>query len=621
MCGIAGIISSFAGGQVDGETVRHMRDTLSHRGPDDSGLWMSRDSLVGLGHRRLSVLDISELGHQPMVASSGKAVICYNGEVYNFGELRSELAQTNRYAFRSDTDTEVILQAYLAWGDTFVDRLEGMFAICIWDIEKNRAILVRDRLGIKPLVYALSNDRLIFASEIRGVLASGEISRELSTQAAWDFFSYGYVPTPQTIYSNIKKLPPATIMTYENGKIEMRTYWEPEFDCSDIQIDRAISEISELTDRSVDGYLVSDVPTGCYLSGGLDSSIVTQRAAYDFSRAKNLRLGGTELNTFTIAFDVDEDSDAHYAKIAAQAYDTNHREMTVSREMAHAKNDAILDMFDEPFAASSTIPMTYLAEFARRHVTVALCGEGGDETFGGYSWYSWWQKFRQPGFWNTASGKILAKTYELVTGKQKKKWSYPELEDVELFARLMGAVSEKEKTKIFSGDLSGERKNSDGAAYFRQFWRTDLPPISRMQYLDIKTFLCDLNLARADRTSMAVGLELRVPLLNHHLVEYVIALKSAVRNPDSRLKGLFKQTFEKRLPQEVVNRKKRGFSAPVKEWFTNSDLVKLVDDIRHEHPEIAGTWLNSRVSRYAGHVSGSRAYKLWVFLRWIRKFG
>lgn len=621
MCGIAGMV--IPGGGVAADVLTRMRDTLIHRGPDDAGVWISADGVVGLAHRRLSILDLSPRGRQPMADDRGRAVLVYNGEVYNFAELRREL-QEEGAVFHSDTDTEVVLQAYLAWGEAFVDRLEGMFALALWDAVECKLLLVRDRLGIKPLCYALADGGVIFGSEIRAVLASGRLRRELLPESAWDYFTCGYIPTPATIYRGVFKLPPATMLRYSGGEVELASYWAPKFGGLDDAPDHAAEQVRRLVDQSVEDYLVADVPTGAYLSGGVDSSVVTRRAADIFRRQGQTaghRLGGSVLYTFTIGFDVEEHSETHYARAAAAEFGTDHTEKIISRDMAHAHDETILDLFDEPFAASSTIPMTFLAELARRKATVALCGEGGDEVFGGYSWYRAWMKFQQPGFWKSPLGRRVGEWLEKILGSRKKKaWRLARLESVDLYAQLLGAVAAEDKRKIFSAEMVRHLSGRDEAACFRPYWREELPPPARMQYVDLCTFLPDLNLTRADRTSMRVGLELRVPLLNHRLVEYVVGLSPQVRNPDGELKGLFKRAMAERLPEAIRTRKKKGFSAPVKQWFTSSDLRKLLADLRAERPDLSRTWLAKNLEKNLGSFGGSRGYKLWVFLRWLRKY-
>jgi len=597
-----------------------MRDTLVHRGPDDAGLWVSPDGTVGLGHRRLSVLDLSSAGHQPMCDPSNRVWVVYNGETYNFRELRNELIARG-YSFRSHTDTEVLLYAYLSWGIDFVEKLEGMFAFALHDTAEGVTYLVRDRLGIKPLCYACCGDRLLFGSEIRAVLAAGVVSRELSAAAAYDFFTYGYVPAPATIYKGILKLPPAHILCFRGGKGVIRRYWQVQFDRLGDSSQTAAARVQESVDKAVEDYLVADVPTGAYLSGGLDSSVVTHRAAEVFARpaAGLLRLGGSVFHTFSIGFDVEEHSELPFTRLAAKTYGTAHTEQIVTREMAHKANDVVIDLFDEPFAASSNIPMMFVAALARSRVTVALCGEGGDEVFGGYNWYRTWLEFHRPSFWRTSLGRRLCRGVEKLTGHRKRTWRLRALDSVDLYAGLMGAVSAQDKRRIFAPELVAHLADRDEAAYFRQFWRAELPPMARMQYLDLMTFLPDLNLTRADRTSMHVSLELRVPLLNHRLVEYVCGLRQSVRNPDGQLKGLFKQAFSERLPEAIRRRRKKGFSAPVKQWFAPADLVRLVQAVCAERPELARSWLHPHLERFAGEVTGSRAYKLWVMLRWLQK--
>ncbi len=616
MCGITGIIDTT--GTVRADVIGRMCDTLIHRGPDDGGCWVSPDSAVGLGHRRLSILDLSPLGHQPMSDDQGRVQLVFNGEVYNFRSLRDELKSLG-YRFRSDTDTEVIIYAYLAWGIEAVHRFEGMFAFALYDVRERRLYLVRDRLGIKPLFYAQAGTALVFGSEIRAVLASHRVSRELSPQAAWDFLGYGYVPTPDTIYTQIHKLPPASVLRVENGATELTQYWQPKFACLGDSPETAKRRVRELVDQAVEDYLVSDVPTGIYLSGGLDSTIVAGGAMEVFHRpGPGKRLGGTKFSSYSIGFDVEEHSELPYARAAAEAFGTEHHEQIVTRDMAHTSSQNVIALFDEPFAASSTIPMLSLAKFARQNVTVALSGEGGDEVFGGYSWYRWWQKFQQPGFWKTSFGQTVRRLVETLTGHPRRKWLLPSLPPVELYAQLMGLMAAEDRARVFSGDLLASMGQRDAAACFRRHWRDDLPAMARMQYVDLMTFLPDLNLTRADRTSMNVSLELRVPLLNHHLVEYSCGLADEVRNPGGELKGLFKQALWDRLPESIRHRKKKGFSAPVKQWFSREDLVRLARDLRAEHPGLLGTWLSGDLEKNVASFEGSRAYRVWVLLQWLR---
>jgi asparagine synthase (glutamine-hydrolysing) len=381
--------------------------------------------------------------------------------------------------------------------------------------------------------------------------------------------------------------------------------------------------LAEHIDRAVDACLVADVPVGSYLSGGLDSSIVTGRAsrAYHSPDADQRRIGGSTLRTFSIGFDVAEHTELPYARAAAERFGTEHTELTVTREMAHEFDRTILELFDEPFAASSTIPMTFLARLARRETTVCLCGEGGDETFGGYSWYRSWQRLRGANFWASTAGRATRRAVEFLLRRPKRKWRQAAMEDVELYADLMGAVNAPDKQAIFAPHLAETMADRDNAAYFREHWRNELPPLARMQRVDLMTFLPDLNLTRADRTSMHFSLELRVPLLNHELVEFCTSLPQDVRNPDGQLKGLLKNALADRVPEAIRTRKKKGFSAPVKHWFDTDDLVRLVADLCAEKPDLAADWLSPHLTRYAQKVKGSRAYKLWVFLQWLRRNG
>ncbi len=618
MCGIAGIVDP-AGG-VELPALESMAETLAHRGPDDAGAYAAPDGRFGLAHRRLSILDLTSRGHQPMADPDKRAWLVYNGEVYNFRELRRRLESAGR-AFRTDTDTEVILQGYLQWGIEVIEKLEGMFAFALYDVGEDCCWLVRDRLGVKPLFYSLSGGKLTFASEIRAILqASPPLGRDLLPESASDFFTYGYVPAPQTIYRQIHKLLPGHLLCFRKGRMQIQRWWKPQMESLGDSSERARQRLVELFDEAVTSCLVSDVPVGSYLSGGLDSTLVTQRAGLEYldTQGGNRRIGGSSLHTFSIGFDVAEHTELHFAAEAAREYRTLHEELIVTREMAHEFDRTVLGLFDEPFAASSTIPMTFLARMARRKVKVSLCGEGGDEAFGGYSWYRKWQQFRRPGFWATSAGQFTRRILEGILRRPKRRWRMPALEDVELYAQLMGAVSLADQRCIFHPDLLDHTYKRDPAWYFRQYWRKDLPPMARMQLVDLMTFLPDLNLTRADRTSMHFALELRVPLLNHHLVEYCTGLAQKVRNPEGQLKGLLREALGDRLPPAILDRKKKGFSAPVRQWFTSEDLLELVAEVRNARPELSRAWFHPNLERYAGKVRSSRAYKLWVFLQWIR---
>jgi asparagine synthase (glutamine-hydrolysing) len=545
---------------IESADLVRARDALAHRGPDGAGIWVDAERRVGLAHRRLSILDLSSAGDQPMTTAEGSLWVTYNGEMYNFLELRAELEGLG-HPFRSRTDTEVVLRAYLQWGDQCVRRFRGMFALGLWDTRRRRLLLARDRLGQKPLYYYQDPRRFAFASELKGLTAFPGFDLAPDDSALYDFLTYGYVPAPKTPYARIRKLPPAHILVLEAGRTRLESYWDVDFTRrATVAGEAAVDAVRERLDDAVRSHLVADVPVGSLLSGGIDSTAVTAFAQ---------RVSSTPLHTFSIGFDVAAHSEVHFARRAAEAFGTDHVEETVTAEMAAAIQPRLRGIYDEPYADASAIPTLLVSTVARRQVKVVLSGDGGDEVFAGYPAYARHLRRarfrfaprilrdRAPAWIETTPLMRIRGMPTLVDGLR------PELERHVL---INGGWTPAAKRRILRPEVTRRYRDYDDYWYFRQYWREDLDLLSRLQYLDLKTYLPDDILTKVDRASMSVGLEVRPPLLDHLLVEMVASLPTALRNPRGALKHIFKKAVAGLVPREIIDRAKKGFGVPLYAW-------------------------------------------------------
>ena len=555
MCGIFGI-TNFKNSDLD--NARHALHTLSHRGPDQ---WLDFHSNgVYLGHRRLSILDLSENGRQPMLNSDKTAALIVNGEIYNYQDLKKLLSHT--YFFCSTTDSEVLLHGYSEWGiEKLLKKIDGMFAFAIYDTNRQKLYLARDRVGIKPLYYSFINDQVVFASELKAIidfLPETDLIRDYS--ALYDFLTYKYIPAPKTLYNNIYKLEPAHYLeiNLNEKSIQKYCYWKLETNICDDASDKAREKIEELIKKSVKEQLMSDVPLGFFLSGGIDSSAIV---AYASSTVK-------KVNTFSIGFNEGTHDESGYAELVAQRFQTNHKSKKLNPEQTIELLPHLKDWFDEPFADFSCFPTFLVSEFAREHITVALSGDGGDEIFGGYKWY---QKFTRLSRYRLSilSGfkpalRSFGKIHPFVSKVMRRIENPYFLDDLEHYTRLMnGHLADDKKHFKLKWELPDDY---DDYWYFRKYYRPELDVYTRLQYLDFHTFLPDAILTKVDRTSMHVSLECRVPLLSTDLIEYMFRLQPEVRIPNGNLKGLFKEILMNQLPDEILFREKKGFSIPFTSW-------------------------------------------------------
>ncbi len=573
MCGIAGFCYAERGQPVSQESLRRMCDAIRHRGPDDDGYFTGEG--VGLGMRRLSIIDVAG-GRQPIFNEDRSCTIVYNGEIYNHRDLRRELERRGHH-YATHSDTETILHAYEEYGMDCVKHLRGMFAIAIWDAPRQRLFLARDRMGKKPLYYYDDGQRLAFGSELKTILALADVPRRVSAQAIADYVAWGYVPDPLSIYEGINKLPPAHWLAYENGRVHTERYWDVSYAPTEAArpekyyVDRTL----EILDEAVRIRLMSEVPLGAFLSGGTDSSIVVALMA-KHSRER--------VKTFSIGFEEPEYNELPYARAVAEHLGTEHYEEVVYPD-AERDVTALVRQFDEPFADSSMIPTYYVSRAARKRVTVALSGDGGDELFAGYL------RYIDPASVRAAS-LVPAGAREAVLGpiaralpagtkgidRVRDLLGTPEQQYVRQMTRGMSLASRD----VFAQDFLRRLDHVDPSYVAEPFLHTarSWDPLSRRQYLDTHTYLPGDILTKVDRASMMVSLECRAPILDHELAEFAATIPVELRIKGMTTKYLLKKVAERLIPAELVYRPKRGFSVPVaywlkKEWAARSEEILL----------------------------------------------
>jgi asparagine synthase (glutamine-hydrolysing) len=551
-------VCGFVGGTDPSWNYAAALASLTHRGPDAGVL--NLEGPVRVGFRRLSIIDLRPSANQPMLAADGVTWIVFNGEIYGYRELRAELAKRG-HVFRTDSDTEVVLNAYLEWGDDFVLRLDGMFAIAIWDPRAGQLKLYRDRPGIKPLYYFHDGARFAFASELKALeraLPANDLV--VDATACYDFLSYRYVPAPKTLYRNCYKLPPAHRIVYTpaTGAVQApQRYWSlptPERP-RQAAIETCCEELRALIDASVDEQVVADVPVGFFLSGGVDSSVVVASAARDRRR----------ISTFSIGFDRDENSETPYAREVATRFSTDHHERILTAASAQELLPKLKAWFDEPFADESAMPTYLVAKTARERVTVVLTGDGGDEVFGGYRTYPRYARYARWPSWPAAFERASHSLRRRLPRRHAASRALVLLETAfsdgpNLWGRLMGGMSTPEKAPL-AREL-GIPRDYDDWWHYREHWRADLPVRTRLQYLDFHTFMPGLVLTKVDRTTMAVSLEARVPLLAQRVVEYSFNLHEDVRYFRGEPKGLLREAYRGILPDHILDRRKKGFGIP-----------------------------------------------------------
>lgn len=610
MCGICGAIS-----ENDIE-IERMVDSIHHRGPDFQDTY--KENKLSLGHVRLSILDLSSAGNQPMLSRSGKVIIVYNGEVYNFRELRKELISQG-LVFRSNCDTEVILEGFAKWGDSFFEKLNGMFAMAIFDKERKVLKLVRDRFGIKPLYYSLLNDELIFASEIKGILASNRVSKEMSFQGLHEYLHFSTTLGITTFYKDIKKLLPGHILNYDllNKKVEIAPFkLNYDLPFKSQSTNGIVQNVKTLFENSVKRQLMADVPIGVFLSGGIDSSAITSLA----NRHYNGRL-----KTFSAGFDFDKGiNELPNARLVSRLFDTDHHEMHIKGGDVPSVLENINSFFDQPFSDAANIPLYLMGRELKGNHKVILQGDGGDELFAGYNQYyrikneNLYKMFSFIGtkfsFGIPKSSKYYRKLRSMYAVCQSDK----ELITARLYSQEM--INEN-TTRIFKDNLRSSLDLIDPFIRHRQlhnnFKHFDL--LQELLYTDMNTMLPDQYLEKVDRATMANSLEVRVPFLDNDLAMYVMSLPSKYKIQGKEKKYLLKKAFAGIVPDKILYGPKRGFSVPFQHWLRTSMKDYMFDTIKSTN-----IYSDKVEKMMVDHVNGRRdyGYILWKLLNlsiWYRK--
>jgi asparagine synthase (glutamine-hydrolysing) len=570
MCGIFGLIAS----NINREKARKSLDTLAHRGPDQWGEYI--DLNLYLGHRRLSILDLSDNGKQPMTDDSGDVVISVNGEIYNYLEIRKKLLDD--FHFISNSDSEVILHGYKKWGiQGLLKRIDGMFAITIYDKSKQLLFLARDRVGIKPLFYSYQDEQFIWASELKAIACYLGDNLKTDKYALYDYLSYLYIPQPKTLYKNVYKLKPAHFLEFDlkEQTIRKQEYWSIDTNSIKISKEEAAEQLQFLIRKSVQEQLMSDVPVGFFLSGGIDSSIVVYEAAKINAQNK----------TFTIGFSDPEHDESAYAEMVAKICNTDHHHHQISEMEALDLLPRMKEWYDEPFADTSALPSYLVSKFAKKEVTVVLTGDGGDELFGGYLWYTKFLKYyrgKGPKELQNLLSDLRNKYRYRILGKIANRLFNYSLPSDALYIKLLGGMVHTEKSdyrKIYEIENDYD---DNWVLRSLDFKAENLR--KELQLHDFKTYLPDDILTKMDRVSMSVSLEARVPLLSKDLIEFAFSLPEEILYHNNLLKGLVKYAYNANLPKEILYRKKRGFNIPVHNWneFYNDPSKNLTEVILHK---------------------------------------
>jgi asparagine synthase (glutamine-hydrolysing) len=604
MCGIAGQLSLRPDVDVRPEDVQAMTRALVHRGPDDDGFFLDSRRRVALGMRRLAVIDL-HTGHQP-ISNEDESVVCIlNGEIYNFKALRDGLEHRG-HQFRSATDTEVLVHLYEDEGAHVVNHLRGMFALAIWDARKELLLLARDRLGKKPLYYATVHDRLVFASELAALCQLDTIPRDVDLEALDLYLTHSYIPSPYSIYRGVRKLPPAHCMIIRNGAIDIRQYWR--LQTSPAWSDPAEELTAQLRAKLADAVrirLVSDVPLGCFLSGGTDSSSIV---------ALMSEASPSPVKTYSIGFSDESFNELKYARVVASRYRTDHHEFIVQPDALAVLPD-IVRHFGEPFGDSSAVPTWYVSQMARRHVTVALNGDGGDELFGGYPWYRTASGLDALTSWLPRPlGAALARLPLIPTGRAQRLLSRLRMSPAARYASLRVSQTPAVRHRLYTDELASRCGSAASQYLIDAYEQADGEPLARMQYTDILTYLPEDLLVKVDRMSMAHSLEARSPLLDHELLEFAVRIPSAMKASWRGGKLILCAAMRDRFPPRFLERPKMGFSIPVMQWLRN--------DLREEcYKRICGGmlgqtgWFNPDALRVLvdEHVSGERDWSAQVW--------
>jgi asparagine synthase (glutamine-hydrolysing) len=615
MCAICGIVNFNAADAVDAAVIGKMTQALAHRGPDDDGYFV--EGRVGLGHRRLSIIDLSG-GKQPIFNEDESAAIIFNGEIYNYRDLAAGLVSAG-HTFKTRSDTETILHAYEEYGEDCVQHLRGMFGFAIWDRRARRLLLARDRLGVKPVYYYRNSRFLAFASEIKALLEIPSVPREVDPEALDLYLSLRYVPGPRTMFKNIFRLPPGHILVVDDTGVRIRKYWDIDYAAVEPQAPKYLLErFRDLLDESVRLRLIAEVPLGVFLSGGLDSSAIL---------ALMSKVGGERVKTFSVGYEEpSEANEFEYARLAAGAFDAEHHEYQLSaKEFQDSASDLVWHL-DEPLADPSAIPLYFISKLAREHITVVLSGEGADEILGGYGIYR--RMLALDKIYQRSPAEILAPWVARLTPSEALR-HYVRMSGQPLEARYRGVsrgFGAEGKRRLVGGDRVEESERQLQEVFGGYFDAVPkASPLNRMLYVDAKVWLPDDLLIKADKMTMANALELRVPFLDHKLVEFAAAL------PDDRKlngsgKAILRQAMRGVLPDAIIDRPKRGFPIPIASWLRGPLRQFTGDHLLGRNAACSGYLDRAAVARVVeehGQGRTDRSQEIWtllVFELWHQQF-
>jgi asparagine synthase (glutamine-hydrolysing) len=619
MCGISGIIYLDNKRKIEPSVLKNMTDAIYHRGPDDEGFYNNNN--IGLGFRRLSIIDLNT-GHQPLGNDNSNIFIVFNGEIYNYLEQR-EILKKKGYKFKTATDTEVILHLYEEYGINCLQYLRGMFAFAIWDEYRQQLFCARDRFGIKPFYYYFDDEKFVFGSEIKAILKAGDIDKTLSFDALDSYFAYGYITSDLSIYKNIKKLQPAhyLLLSFNNKiSVEIKRYWEIVFkpDYSKTENQWA-EEIEDSLSEAVKLHMISDVPLGAFLSGGIDSSSVVAMMA----KHSNL-----PIKTFSIGFKEKKFNELEFAREVAKKYNCEHHEQIIEPE-AISLLPKLVSAYDEPFADSSAIPTYYVSKLAREYVTVALSGDGGDELFAGYNEYSTFKKIYSYPF-NLKSpliNKLIwGNLHKLIPeGGTGNLTSYFLSKNKEYMSAYSTIYSKNERRKLILDNGTAVNDGSASESYKVGILKNAVTDdfVTRLQHLDLQTYLVDDILTKVDRASMMNSLETRVPLLDHKFAELSFQIPWNYKLKGKNQKYIFKQAMSAGLPASILNHPKQGFAVPLSLWFKN-DLNEYINDVLLSPGSFLSSYLNKNyVIKVVENKSNlgdyrTRIWSLLFFEEWLR---
>ena len=623
MCGICGVVYCDREQQVEPGLLKKMCDTITHRGPDDEGYFAHQH--VGLGMRRLSIIDLAT-GKQPISNEDGKIWIVFNGEIYNHKSLRKEL-ERHGHQFKTQTDTEAIVHAYEEFGENCVQKLNGMFAFAIWDQHKNQLFLARDRVGIKPLYYYFDKKRLIFGSELKSILQADDIPRRIDLQALDNFLTLEYIPAPLSIFQDIRKLAPGHTLTFRNNDIWIRNYWDVELKTNGAEPGELKTNLRDLLQDAVKIRLMSDVPLGAFLSGGIDSSTIVALMAQVMDQP---------VKTFSIGFEDSTYNELEYARLIAKTFKTDHHEFIIKPDAVEL-SDTLLKFLDEPFGDFSIFPTYLVSKMAREYVTVVLSGDGGDELFAGYDTYIA-DKIAKKYYSRLPLGLrngVLTKILDMIPPSSKKKGLINRakrfVEGMKLpedlhHTRWMIFLQEAEKELLYSRDMKSGILEGDSYKFIRNYFSNvaynGSDEINKQMYVDIKTYLVDDILVKVDRMSMATSLEARVPFLDYRFVEFAATIPGKYKLQGKKTKVILKQAMEDLLPHEILYRGKEGFSIPIKNWLKKELKPLMMDTLAPDKIKREGFFNSQYIEKLVDeHLKGAEnhSHRLWaliIFGRW-----